>query len=109
MWLTISMSQSSIKGHQRGNSRGAWRQKLKQRTWSGAAYWLAPHGLLSLLFTQPRTTCLEVTPPTVGCALLHQSLIEGKSNLETRSQANVIGAISLQRFPLHRQLQFVSI
>jgi hypothetical protein len=25
------------------------KQELKQRTWRGAAYWLAPHGLLSLL------------------------------------------------------------
>ena len=28
---------------------GTWRQELKQRPWRGAAYWLALHGLLSLL------------------------------------------------------------
>jgi hypothetical protein len=28
---------------------GTWRQELMQRPWKGAAYWLAPHGLLSLL------------------------------------------------------------
>jgi hypothetical protein len=28
---------------------GAWRQKLMQRPWRDAAYWLAPCGLLSLL------------------------------------------------------------
>jgi hypothetical protein len=26
-----------------------WRQELMQRPWRGAAFWLAPHGLLSLL------------------------------------------------------------
>lgn len=28
---------------------GTQRQVLKQRPWRGALYWLAPHGLLSLL------------------------------------------------------------
>ena len=31
------------------NRAGTWRQELMQRPWRGAAYWLAPHGLLSLL------------------------------------------------------------
>ena len=31
-----------------------WRQELKQRPWRGAAYWLAPHGLLSLLSYRPQ-------------------------------------------------------
>ena len=26
-----------------------WRQELMQRPWRGAAYWLAPHGLVSLI------------------------------------------------------------
>jgi hypothetical protein len=29
---------------------GIWRQELKQRPWRSVAYWLAPPGLLSLLF-----------------------------------------------------------
>ena len=28
---------------------GTWRQELKQRPWRSTDYWLAPHGLLSLL------------------------------------------------------------
>ena len=28
---------------------GTWRQELMQKPWRGAAYWLALHGLLSLL------------------------------------------------------------
>jgi hypothetical protein len=28
---------------------GTWRWELMQRPWRGAAYWFAPHGLLSLL------------------------------------------------------------
>ena len=45
------ISQSIIKGIQDMNSSRAetWRQGLMQRPWKGAAYWLAPHGLLSLL------------------------------------------------------------
>jgi hypothetical protein len=39
------------KGNQDWNSSKAetWRQELMQRPWRGAAYWLAPHGLLGLL------------------------------------------------------------
>jgi hypothetical protein len=33
------------------------RQDLEQKPWRDVAYWLAPHGLLSLL---PYTTCPEV-------------------------------------------------
>ena len=31
------------------NRAGTWGQELMQRPWTGAAYLLAPHGLLSLL------------------------------------------------------------
>ena len=31
------------------NEAAAWRQELVHRPWKDAAYWLAPHGLLSLL------------------------------------------------------------
>ena len=50
---------------------GTWRQELMQRPWRCAAYWLAPHGLLSLLSFrcqdhQPRngTTHNGPVPPT---------------------------------------------
>jgi hypothetical protein len=40
-----------IKGSQDRNLNraGTWRQELMQRPWRSAAYWLAQHGLLSLL------------------------------------------------------------
>jgi hypothetical protein len=39
------------KGSQVRNSHraGTWRQELMPRPWRGAAYWLVPHGLFSLL------------------------------------------------------------
>jgi hypothetical protein len=36
-----------------------------------AAYWLASHGLLSLLSYRPRTTSPRMAPPTMGRALPH--------------------------------------
>jgi hypothetical protein len=60
------------KGSQDRNSHraGNWRQELKQRPWRGDAYWLALHGLLSLLSYrvqdyQPRdgTTYNVLGPP----------------------------------------------
>jgi hypothetical protein len=46
-----STSDFMIKGSQGRdkNRAGARRQELVQRPWRDAAYWLAPHGLLSLL------------------------------------------------------------
>jgi hypothetical protein len=40
-----------IKSHEGRNSHriGAWGQKMMQRPWKGAAYWLAPPGLLTQL------------------------------------------------------------
>jgi hypothetical protein len=39
-----------IKGSQDGTqTAGVWRQELAQRLSKGTAYWLVPHGLLSLL------------------------------------------------------------
>lgn len=40
-----------------------WRQKRKQILWSGAAYWLASHGLLSLLPHVPGLICLGWSHP----------------------------------------------
>jgi hypothetical protein len=47
-----SISLFIIEGSQDRNSSraGTWRQELMQRSWRDAAYWLVPHGLLSLLF-----------------------------------------------------------
>ena len=39
----------------RNSSRArTWRQELMRRPWTGAAYWLTPHGLLSLLSYRPQ-------------------------------------------------------
>jgi hypothetical protein len=44
----ISTSSFMIEGSQ--ETAGTWRQELISWPWSHAAYWLAPHGLLSLAF-----------------------------------------------------------
>jgi hypothetical protein len=46
-----SISLFIIKERQDRNSNraGNWRQELMQRPWRGAGYWLALHGLFSLL------------------------------------------------------------
>lgn len=49
---------------------GTWRQKLKQRPWKNAAYWLAPHALLTYFLVQPRPTCPEIALLTGVCTLL---------------------------------------
>ena len=51
---------------------GTWRQELMQRPWRGAACWLAPPGLLSLLCYRPQdhqprdgTTHNVLDPPSL--------------------------------------------
>lgn len=68
-----STLQFIIKGGQDKNSSkvGTWKQDLMQRTWRGAAYWLAYHGLLSLLsielwITSPGMAHLRGPPPSVA-------------------------------------------
>ena len=59
------------------NRDGTCRQELIQRPQKSATYWLAPHGLLNLLFfIEPRITSPGVAPPTKSWALSHQSLIK---------------------------------
>jgi hypothetical protein len=41
---------------------GTWEQELKQKPWRRVAYWLAPHGLLSLPFMLSRTSTWESLP-----------------------------------------------
>ena len=62
-----------IEGNQGGDSSqvGTWRQELVQRPWRDAAYWLVPHGLLSL--SSFKTSSLGIAPPTVGSAFPLQS------------------------------------
>lgn len=56
---------------------GTWRRGRMQRPWRRAAYWLAPPGLLSLLFfSTPQNLRARMTSLTVGWALSRQSLIK---------------------------------
>ena len=53
-----------------------WGQKLKQKAWKSAAYWLAFHLICSVwCLIQSRPTFPVVVPPTVGWALPHQGPI----------------------------------
>ena len=59
------------KGSQAWNSprAGTWRQELIQTPWRGAAYWIAPPGMFSLLSYrtqdyQPRDGTTHKGPPT---------------------------------------------
>ena len=52
-----------------------------QKPWRGAAYWLAPHGLLRLLL--PRITSPGMAPPTIDWALPYQSSIKKMLTLPT--------------------------
>jgi hypothetical protein len=55
-WEKMFIS-AQLKGHSlslkearmESQGRGTWRQELMQRPWRSVAYWLASHGLLSLL------------------------------------------------------------
>jgi hypothetical protein len=42
-------SQEEVRTGTGARLTGMWRQELRLRAWRGAALWLAPHGLLSLL------------------------------------------------------------
>jgi hypothetical protein len=56
-----------------------WKQELMQRPCGDAAYWLTPHGLLSLLSNRTQDHQPRVTLCTIGLALPHQSLIKKMS------------------------------
>ena len=47
-----------------------------QRPWKDAAYWLAHHCLFSLLPYRPQDDQPRDAPPTMGWAILYQSLIK---------------------------------
>lgn len=59
----------------RNQEEGAWRQELMLRPQRSAAHWLAPHGLLSLLFYGTRTAGPGMASPTMNWALPDQLLI----------------------------------
>lgn len=59
-----------------GYSRQAPEEKTEAEALESAAYWLAPRGVLSLLSTEPRTSCLGMALSTIGWAYSHQSVIK---------------------------------
>ena len=77
-WAYTSTSPFIIEGSQDRNSlrAGTWRQELVQRPRRGAAYWLAPHDLLSLLSyrTQDHQSRHNIIHSGLGPP--HQSLIK---------------------------------
>jgi hypothetical protein len=52
---------------------GIEKQILMQRPWRGTTNWLAPHGLLSLLFIDPRTTSPGMVSTITDWVLPYQS------------------------------------
>ena len=75
---SISTLQFITEGSQDRNSSraGTWRQEQMQRPWRGAAYWFAPHGLLSPLSYRTQDHQLRVAPPSIGVVLHYQSPIK---------------------------------
>ena len=69
----ISKALFIIEGKSRQNSTraGTWRQELMQRPWKDAAYWLAHHGLFSLLSYRTQDHSLGMAPSTMDWALPH--------------------------------------
>lgn len=76
----VSSSMLTTEGcHDKNSNRaGTWTQEVMWRPLRSAAYWHAPHGLLSLLFYTQNLGQIStgMAPPTKGCALLYQSLIK---------------------------------
>ena len=54
---------------------GTWRQELMLSPWRGAAYWLTPHGLFSLLSCSIQDHQPRGAPLPIGWLFLHQSQI----------------------------------
>jgi hypothetical protein len=93
VWLTIKVYCSG-KMRQESSRAGSWRQKLKQRPWRRAAYWLALHSLLAFLYNGG--------PPTPGLALptlVINPLLIQKMPLK---EANLMEVVFQVKFPLPR-------
>ena len=59
------------------NRTEIWRQGLNQKPWWNMAYnGLLPMTCSDCFLIQPRTTCLGLVPPTVGCAISYQPSVK---------------------------------
>ena len=74
-------------------------QEFKQRLWRKTAYWLAPHGLLSLLSYTILNHLPRVAPPTVNGGP-PTSIMNLETALQTGLQASLMEAFSQLRFLL---------
>jgi hypothetical protein len=68
IWLTLA-DHHQRKSEQDSRRPGTWKQEQMQRPRRGAAYWLAPHGSLSLLPYRTQDHLSGMAPPTMGGAL----------------------------------------
>jgi hypothetical protein len=68
----------TVEGSQDRNPHGAgaWRQEMMQRPQKFAAYWLAPHGLLSLLSYRTQNHQPRVGTTHSGLSSPHQSVVK---------------------------------
>lgn len=75
--LTYPESQST-EGSQGSNSNwaGICKQELIQRPWGIDTYWLATHGLFSLLSFRSQDQQPTVALPTMGWAFVYHSIIK---------------------------------
>lgn len=84
------------------NRAGTWRQELMQRSWRGAAYCLAPCGLLSLSY-RSQDHHLGNGPTIVGLTPLSINHYLRKCPTDLHADSSY-GGISLLQFPPLRRL-----
>ena len=91
--LTVSYDSSSSKAVR----AGTWKQELMQRPWREAAYWLAFHGLLSLLSNRTQGHQLRGSTTRKAQALPQQTLI--KKMTYRFAYSLILGGIFLVEVP----------
>lgn len=79
-----------------------------QRPLKSAAYFLAPHGLLSLISYTTRTTNTEMAPLTIDLPL-PILIMDFKSSLHACLQPVAVKALSQLKFPLFCELACVKL
>ena len=82
-----------------GKISQCWEEKLEQKPWRNAAYWLVPHGMLNLLAIAPESRRSGVTLLTVVRALLHQSSMQKKKHNTGLPTGQTKGPCFQPKFP----------
>lgn len=98
--LTYPESQST-EGSQGSNSNwaGICKQELIQRPWGIDTYWLATHGLLSLLSFRSQDQQPTVALPTMGWAFVHHLIIKNMPYKLICLQPDRLEALPQKIFP----------